>query len=114
MTGGDGNDQFVLGLVSIEKASHITITDFDAANETLYIEEEELVDFDDLVSGLSLSDNEDGNAVLTFGDDDTATFTGVSSQDLIDANPMADLFIPMTDDELAEEDADQVADIFLM
>lgn len=109
MTGGTGNDLFWLANVSDEKTSNVTITDFEGASEALFIENQ-YISFSELNADMSLSDDEDGNAVLHFGDDDTVTFTGQSSADLIADDIMNDLFIEMTDEEL-EAAANETLDI---
>ena len=102
MTGGEGVDTFVVVRMNEEKVSDVTITDFGAATETLYIDET-VVEFSQLADDQSLDDNDDGHAVLNFGFGDSITFVGVTAQELEEANPMSDLFIPMSDEELEDE-----------
>ncbi len=107
MTGGEGVDTFVVVRMNEEKVSDVTITDFEAASETLYIDET-VVEFSQLADDQSLVDNEDGHAVLNFGFGDSITFVGVTAQELEEANPMSDLFIPMSDEELEGEVQDEL------
>ncbi len=81
LTGGTGYDRLYLDDASDKKLSAVVVSDFDPEQDTLVIDDT-VVEFDNLMSGWSLSENEDGHAVLSFNDDDTVTLQGVGLSDL--------------------------------
>lgn len=81
LSGGEGGDSFRLFFASTRTEARTEITDFEHGSDVVEIDGM-AIDFEDLPEGMSLADDEDGNAVLSFSDDETITFTGVSSATL--------------------------------
>ncbi|MCP4193646.1 MAG: calcium-binding protein, partial [Planctomycetaceae bacterium] len=81
LTGGDDADRFLLAGAVDGKTSLTTITDFAVATDKLEIESVE-IDFANLPTGVTVYEDDGGNAVVSFGDDETVTLTGVSATQL--------------------------------
>jgi hypothetical protein len=58
-----------------DKTSNVEITDFSVGEDVLEIDGH-AIDFEDLPEGILLSEDGDGNAVLSFADDETVTMLG--------------------------------------
>lgn len=76
LEGGEGADTFKLYAAVDYKTSDVVINDFTIGEDVLEIEGE-VIDFDALPEGVSLTQDEDNNAVLTFSDDETVTLLGL-------------------------------------
>ncbi|MCP4119113.1 MAG: calcium-binding protein, partial [Desulfobacteraceae bacterium] len=94
LTGGGDADTFLLAGDVNTQTALTTITDFVVGTDILQIGGE-TIDFVSLPIGVTLGDDVSGNAVVSFGDDETVTLTGVSSADLV-ATP--DGIVQGTDD----------------
>ncbi|TRD14104.1 calcium-binding protein [Palleronia caenipelagi] len=80
LTGGDGVDSFAFKAPSLSRMGRAEITDFDVATETLVIAGS-VVDVLNPGPDYTVAASEAGDLVITFGDDDTITFLGVSYED---------------------------------
>ena len=77
LTGGEGDDSFNLYAASDTLQSATEINGFVIGQDELMIDGVTIYS-SDLPEGLELSENDDGNLVVSFNDDDTVTLTNVS------------------------------------
>lgn len=82
LSGGEGADEFELAGALDTRSASAVIADFTLGTDRLLIEGVEIGP-DALPEGFALTDDEGGNAVVQFGDDETVTLLGVSSADLL-------------------------------
>ena len=82
LSGGEGADTFRLLYPSAKTDAHVQVTDFVAGTDVLEIDGE-IVDFENLPQGMTLTEDDDGNAVLWFSDDESVTFAGVAPDSLL-------------------------------
>lgn len=82
LAGGEGADEFALSGALDTRSASAVIADFTLGTDRLVIDGTE-IGADALPEGFTLGEDEDGNAVVQFGDDETVTLLGVSSADLL-------------------------------
>ncbi|WP_339108255.1 hypothetical protein [Thioclava sp. GXIMD4216] len=107
---GKGNDVVDLRGASDTATSNVTVTDFRFGEDVLMFDGE-AVDFSALPDDVSGADDEDGNLVLSFHDDDSVTLQGQSVASMqsygakLQAAKDAQLADGWSDDSAAEDDS---------
>ncbi len=77
LEGGAGTDKFIMQSASSTNTSNVTINDFTVGVDSLTIGET-LINGSSGPSGVTASENADGDTVVNFSDDETVTLKGVS------------------------------------
>ncbi len=82
LTGGAGQDHFKMALAGSDATSSVVITDFELAKDVLIIDNT-VIDHSALPAGVTVTENDQGDAVIHFSDDETLTLTGVSKSEFM-------------------------------
>ena len=115
--GGDGDvDTFVVENTMGTRLGDIVVTDFDVAVDVLVIEGETL-DVTNLPEAVTLSEAENGDAILTLAAGHTITLQGVAAEDLIIPTPETNGIVDGTDGDdyidgasFVDQEGDQLTD----
>ncbi len=86
LSGGTGADVFNLSGALDTRSASAVIADFTPGTDRLVIEGTEIGP-DPLPDDIVLGEDEDGNAVVQFGDDETVTLLGIGRSDLFGSTP---------------------------
>lgn len=86
LSGGTGADVFNLSGALDTRSASAVIADFTPGTDRLVIEGTEIGP-DPLPEDIVLGEDEDGNAVVQFGDDETVTLLGIGRSDLFGSTP---------------------------